>query len=67
MGTLPEKRWIVSLLIPASSGRPGPGEITIARGFMAAISSRVIASFRFTTGVSPSSPKYWTRFQVKES
>ena len=67
IGIFPEQRFTTSLLIPAAAGRPGPGEITIALGGEARISSTVISSFRFTTGVSPSSPRYCTRFQVNES
>ncbi len=67
IGIWPENRWIAALEIPASLGRPGPGEITRAEGFRRAISSTVISSFRTTSGVEPSSPRYWTRFQVKES
>ncbi len=54
-------RSITAQEIPASRGDFGPGEITMWSGFIAAISSRVISSWRFTTSFSPISPKYWTR------
>ena len=45
-----------------SSGRPGPGEITIALGRQRARSRPAsISSLRRTTTVAPSSPSYWTR------
>jgi hypothetical protein len=66
-GTLGPKRRMTSTEIPASSGRPGPGEMTMCVGCRPAISSRVISSFRRTSGGAPSSPKYWARFQVNES
>jgi hypothetical protein len=34
---------------------------------MAATSAMVASSLRMTSGVSPSSPRYWTRLYVKES
>jgi len=58
---------VTSLLMPASVRVQGPGEITMRSGFIAAISSSVISSLRFTTSSAPSSPKYWTRLYVKES
>ena len=53
--------------MPASFGVHGPGEITMCDGRLAAISSSVIASLRWTSISSPSSPRYWTRFYVNAS
>jgi len=51
-----------ALALPvATDGRPGPGEIRIRCGRLAAISATVISSLRRTATSSPSSPKYWTR------
>jgi len=61
IGMSPVKRWIVGTDTPASRGVQGPGEITIASGRSAAISSRVTASLRRTSRSAPSSPRYWTR------
>jgi hypothetical protein len=52
---------MTAIVMPASSGRPGPGEMTIAAGPAAAISPTVTSSFRFTQISTPSSPRYWTR------
>jgi rod shape determining protein RodA len=52
---------IISLLIPASSGRPGPGEMQMRSGASVAASATLISSFRFTITSQPSTPKYWTR------
>ena len=49
---------MISILIPASSGRPGPGEMTIAIGFISSISAMVISSFLFTMISFSTSPKY---------
>ena len=57
----------IAALTPASAGVQGPGEMTIASGVSAAISSTVMASLRYTRGSSPSSPRYWTRLYVNES
>ena len=59
MGTCPAKRRIKSMLTPASSGRLGPGEMTIRSGRSAAISSSVISSLRATVTSAPSSERYW--------
>ena len=53
--------------MPASSGPPGPGEMTSPAGFRSASSSTVIASLRNTSTSAPSSQIYCTRFHVKES
>ncbi len=53
--------------IPAATGWPGPGEITMRAGASAAISSTVTASLRRTCRSAPSSPRYWTRLKVNES
>jgi hypothetical protein len=53
--------------MPASSGRPGPGEITIRSGRISAISSAVSSSLRRTIGGAPSSPRYCARLNVNES
>jgi hypothetical protein len=58
---LPANSLIAATEMPASAGEQGPGEITMRSGFIAAISSRVIASLRNTFTSSPSSPKYCTR------
>ena len=51
-----------SIVMPASSGRPGPGEITMRSGAQRArSSSTVTASLRTTRTSAPSSPRYWTR------
>ena len=50
-----------SVLIPASAGVHGPGEMTTPSGDMEATSARVMASLRCTTGDAPSSPRYCTR------
>ncbi len=52
---------ITSREIPASSGVPGPGEITIRSGRIALIPDMSTASLRTTSGSAPSSPRYWTR------
>ena len=54
-------RAISASEIPASSGVPGPGEITIASGAIASTSSGVSASLRCVLTSAPSSPKYCTR------
>ena len=48
-------------------GVQGPGEMTIRVTPIAPMSSTEISSFRRTTGLSPSSPRYWTRLYVNES
>ena len=48
-----------SRLIPASSGVPGPGEITMRSGRRARASSTLSASLRTTFTSAPSSPRYW--------
>jgi hypothetical protein len=64
---------IVSTLTPASSGSPGPGEITIPRsasvGSSASAStpSRSIASLRTTRTSAPAACSAWTRLNVKLS
>ena len=50
---LEPKRRTMSLLIPASRGVQGPGEIQIWLGANAAISSSEISSFRLTTSCAP--------------
>ena len=67
MGIRSSNARIASREIPASSGPPGPGEITRPAGFRSASSSTVIASLRNTATSAPSSLKYCTRFQVNES
>src|SRR5438309_3352581 len=52
---------MTSLLIPASRGVHGPGEMQIRSGASALISLNEIASFRLTTSSQPSSPKYCAR------
>ena len=52
---------MTSTVIPASSGRPGPGEMTMRSGFSASISLSVISSLRRTSGDCPSAPRYWAR------
>ncbi len=44
---------MTSTVMPASSGRPGPGEITIRSGCIASTSPSVISSLRCTTGGMP--------------
>ena len=61
------ERRMSSRLIPASSGVPGPGEITMRSGRSARASSTLIASLRTTFTSAPSSPRYWYRLNVKES
>ena len=46
---------------PASSGVPGPGEITRCVGASAAMPAMSIASLRTVITSAPSSPRYWTR------
>ena len=58
---------IISRVRPARSGRPGPGEITTARGRLATTSSGSNRSLRATSTSGSSLPSAWTRFQVKES
>ena len=41
IGTRPAKVSITSMLIPADSGRPGPGEMTMASGRSAAMPGHV--------------------------
>jgi hypothetical protein len=43
--------------MPACAGSQGPGDSTIASGFIASASCTVSASLRTTWGVVPSSPK----------
>ena len=62
MGIRPANSAIIARLPPASFGEQGPGEITRAEGFFATASPTVIRSFRYTSGITPSSPKYCTRF-----
>ena len=56
-----------STLMPAFSGRDGPGEITIASGASARTSATVTPSLRATVTSAPMRPSSWTRFQVNES
>ncbi len=58
---------MAATLIPASDGVHGPGEITMRVTPIVPMSSTVISSLRLTTGLSPSSPRYWTRLYVNES
>ncbi len=58
---------IASTVTPASSGRPGPGEITIRSGCMRSISGIDTSSLRRTTVCAPSSPRYCARLNVNES
>ena len=53
------ERRTSSRLMPASSGVPGPGEITIFSGPSASASSTESASLRTTFTSAPSSPRYW--------
>ena len=57
IGICAPKRRTRSLLIPASRGVQGPGEMQMCLGANAAISSSEISSFRLTTSWQPSSPK----------
>src|SRR5438477_8657630 len=52
------KDTTTSLLIPASRGVHGPGEIQIRSGARAEICASEISSLRLTTTSQPSSPKY---------
>ena len=67
MGTRPAKRRTSSTEMPASFGVHGPGEMTMRSGARRSTSSSVMRSLRKTRTSAPSSPRYWTRFQVKES
>jgi hypothetical protein len=67
IGVVGPSRRITSTETPASLGVHGPGETTIRSGARAAISSTVSSSLRRTSISAPSSPRYCTRFQVKES
>ena len=58
---LPAAAGSRSIVMPASSGRPGPGEMTIRSGFAPTTSSTVTASLRTTRTSAPSSPRYCTR------
>jgi hypothetical protein len=58
---------IASTQTPASAGVHGPGDKTIASGASAPMPSTSISSLRNTRTSSPSSPKYWTRLNVKLS
>ena len=64
---------IVSIETPASSGSPGPGEMTIPRrcasGSSAMVStpSRSMASLRMTRTSAPAACSAWTRLKVKLS
>ncbi len=67
IGTLPPS-WRNSCSdTPASSGVPGPGEITMYPGRNARMPATSMASLRTTFTSTPSSPKYCARFQVKLS
>ena len=58
---------IAAMEMPASVGEQGPGEMQIPAGALASISLMVMASLRCTSTSAPSSHRYWTTFQVKES
>src|SRR5690606_35127849 len=64
-GRRPAKCSMTAFDTPASSGRPGPGEISTASGSSSTICSRVSASHRCTRGSAPSSPRYWTRLWTR--
>jgi hypothetical protein len=52
----------------ATSGRPGPGEITMQSKSMRSITSQVAASLRTTTGAAPFTTAIsWYRLKVNES
>ena len=58
---------IAALTIGLRVKKETVGEITMCVGSHATISESVIASLRCTCTSAPSSPRYWTRFQVKLS
>ena len=60
-GVLSPKRLMTSLLMPASFGVHGPGEMQMWPGLSFAIWSMVIRSLRWICMSTPISPKYWTR------
>ena len=66
-GTRPARRSTIDGVAPASSGRPGPGEMTRCDGASASASSASIASFLITVTSAPSSPNRWARLYVNES
>ena len=65
--------WIASTDTPASSGSPGPGEMTIPRRSAAGSSARAstparsMASLRTTRTSAPAAWSAWTRLNVKLS
>ena len=60
-------RWISPSVMPAVSGRPGPGERTIPSGARPDTSTRVMASFLTTTTSLLATPNICARLYVKES
>jgi hypothetical protein len=58
MGILPEKCSTTDKEIPADSGRPGPGDMTIPEGFHEIRSDMEAASFRTTLTEAPIWPRY---------
>jgi len=67
IGSLPVKASMAPTQMPASAGEHGPGDSTSWSGFKAWMPSSVISSLRKTRTSSPSSAKYCTRLNVKES
>ncbi len=55
------------MLMPASAGAHGPGEITTPAGAAAITSSGVTSSLRTTSTRAPAPSSRWARFQVNES
>ena len=60
-----ESGVVMSILTPAFSGVPGPGEIRTPSYLLA--SSAVTSSFRTTVHSAPSWPRYCTKLKTKES
>ncbi len=60
IGTSPANARITSIMHPASSGRPGPGDKMMALGASARMPATSMASLRMTcTSSEVSSHKYW--------
>ena len=55
------------MLIPASAGAQGPGEITTPAGAAPATWAAVTSSLRTTSTRQPALSSRWARFQVNES
>ena len=67
VGTRGPSRRTISTDAPASSGRPGPGEMTRWLGARRSAPSASIASLRSTVTSAPSSSKRCARLYVKLS